>query len=194
MHSNTMLKLDKVPFYCTFCNFRCTATADLLHHVKQYKRHAEEVARTGITDQQTLLRQSTNPVDPNSLVEVTDMETSADDSDEEQYIHTHSHQRPIINNGQADSCISNVYVLPPTSSSTTFTTPLNNEGTTRNPTPHLRTISDPCTSQISIQSIPVLSSLPIVNLTSTVSFTGVYNNAAKNPKTIQVSRQIIVPQ
>lgn len=83
------VQLDRVPFYCTLCNFRCTATVDLLHHVKQYKRHVEEVARNGITDEQTVLRQSTNPVDPNSLVEVIDMETSADDQDEEK-IHHHA--------------------------------------------------------------------------------------------------------
>ncbi|KAH3825214.1 hypothetical protein DPMN_127088 [Dreissena polymorpha] len=102
----------------------------------------------GITDQPTVLRQSTNPVDPNSLVEVIDMETSAEDQDEEEYITTYSHQRPMINHVQPDSCMSNV--LPPTSSSLAFTTPINNVGTARNRTPHLSSISDPYTSQISI--------------------------------------------
>ncbi|KAH3884520.1 hypothetical protein DPMN_008502 [Dreissena polymorpha] len=102
------VQLDRVPFYCTLCNFRCTATVDLLHHVKQYKRHVEEVARNGITDEQTVLRQSTNPVDPNSLVEVIDMETSADDQDEEEYTTTLSYQRPMVNHGQSDSSMSNV--------------------------------------------------------------------------------------
>ncbi|KAH3783939.1 hypothetical protein DPMN_161889 [Dreissena polymorpha] len=188
------VQLDRVPFYCTLCNFRCTATVDLLHHVKQYKRHVEEVARNGITDEQTVLRQSTYPVDPNSLVEVIDMETSADDQDEEEYTTTLSYQRPMVNHGQSDSSMSNVYVLPPTSSSITFTPTIYNEGTARNPTPHLISIPDPCTSQISIQSMPALSSIPVVNLTSPVPFTGVYNNALKKTNTIPVSRQVIVPQ
>ena len=42
--------------------------------------------------------------------------------------------------------------------------------------------------------MPALSSIPVVNLTSPVPFTGVYNNALKKTNTIPVSRQVIVPQ
>ncbi|KAH3698132.1 hypothetical protein DPMN_085651 [Dreissena polymorpha] len=99
---NHHVQFDIVPFYCTLCNFRCRATVHFLHHVKQYKRKIEEVAGMGVTDQLTVFRQITNPLDPNTLVEVIEMETSADDKDEEVYINTHAHQRPMVNHVHAD--------------------------------------------------------------------------------------------
>ena len=75
--------MDRIPYVCSLCNFRCQDKATLLNHVTQYQRHRTEVSRLGITDQSTVLQKSQNPVDPNTFMYALDgnlayLETTSD--------------------------------------------------------------------------------------------------------------------
>ena len=64
--------MDRIPYVCSLCNFRCTDKATLLNHVTQYQRHRTEVLRLGITDQSTVLQKSQNPIDPHTFMYAVD--------------------------------------------------------------------------------------------------------------------------
>ena len=53
---------------CDLCNFRCTEKKELFLHLECYKRHTDQVARTGIKDLSGLLRKSDNPIDLNEYM------------------------------------------------------------------------------------------------------------------------------
>ena len=77
--------LDSVPFMCDLCNFRCTEKKELFLHLECYKRHTDQVARTGIKDLSGLLRKSDNPIDLNEYMVDLDAprrNPSAEESDQ----------------------------------------------------------------------------------------------------------------
>lgn len=62
------ISLDRAPFGCRMCNFRCTEKEDLASHVEYYARHKEEAKRIGGNRSKALLTQSTNPIHPHTLI------------------------------------------------------------------------------------------------------------------------------
>lgn len=68
------VSMDRVPYSCGLCNFRCTERVDLVKHLTQYKRHVEETRRPGvIIDYNTMLQRSENPVDLDLYMEDLDV-------------------------------------------------------------------------------------------------------------------------
>ncbi|KAH3887588.1 hypothetical protein DPMN_011606 [Dreissena polymorpha] len=45
--TSCVITADRVPFYCTLCNFRCQDAAMLKSHIRRYKRHQREEAMAG---------------------------------------------------------------------------------------------------------------------------------------------------
>ena len=68
------VSLDRVPYSCSLCNFRCTEKKDLHGHLERYARHVEEMSRTGITDLTQVLNQSPNPIQVEELMVDLDTE------------------------------------------------------------------------------------------------------------------------
>ncbi|KAH3693957.1 hypothetical protein DPMN_081396 [Dreissena polymorpha] len=63
--------LDRVPFSCSICSFRCNDNKTLVRHLKHYRRHVEEVtSRKGRISLDKVLQRSENPY----WVSKTDME------------------------------------------------------------------------------------------------------------------------
>ncbi|KAH3824624.1 hypothetical protein DPMN_126461 [Dreissena polymorpha] len=53
---------DRVPFYCTLCNFRCQDAATLKSHIQRYKRHQREEAMAGGKHYLTWLQKAEYPI------------------------------------------------------------------------------------------------------------------------------------
>ena len=62
------IPMDRVPFSCSLCNFRCIEKAELLQHVTGYQRHKEELKRCKVTDQAAVLHRSTNPMNVEEMM------------------------------------------------------------------------------------------------------------------------------
>jgi len=76
------LPLDKVPYYCTLCLFRCTEWATLVHHVTKYSRHTQLAKAQTILDHTPFLIQSKKPetIDERYMVPVTEEDAEAQNS------------------------------------------------------------------------------------------------------------------
>jgi len=55
------IPLDRVPYYCTLCNFRCQEAKTLEDHLTDYEPHVKEEARIGSPDYSRILKYSDNP-------------------------------------------------------------------------------------------------------------------------------------
>ncbi|KAH3701642.1 hypothetical protein DPMN_076632 [Dreissena polymorpha] len=44
--------MDRVPFSCSLCNFRCLEQHELMDHVRKYRRHIDEASKLGVTIRQ----------------------------------------------------------------------------------------------------------------------------------------------
>ena len=55
------LALEKVPFYCKLCLFRCQRKDQLVTHVTKYKRHVDMAAKSNIIDHSPCLVQNAKP-------------------------------------------------------------------------------------------------------------------------------------
>ncbi|XP_052230857.1 uncharacterized protein LOC127844547 isoform X2 [Dreissena polymorpha] len=53
--------MDRAPFYCTLCEFRCQNTRALLKHITQYSGHVSEEQRLGKPDYTQVLRRAKHP-------------------------------------------------------------------------------------------------------------------------------------
>ncbi len=56
------VSMDRVPYSCSLCNFRCQDTTDLLNHTRRYKRHVEEVKRNPGIPLSRALNKAEDPV------------------------------------------------------------------------------------------------------------------------------------
>ncbi|KAH3693583.1 hypothetical protein DPMN_081017 [Dreissena polymorpha] len=61
--------MDKVPFSCSLCNFRCLEQQELMDHVRKYRRHVDEARKHSVPDTTTLLNQAAQPIAINNYVE-----------------------------------------------------------------------------------------------------------------------------
>ena len=66
------IPMDRVPFSCSLCNFRCTDKATLVGHINQYQRHREEAAKLGVSNLSQILNRSSNPIDASTLISAVD--------------------------------------------------------------------------------------------------------------------------
>ena len=64
--------MDRVPYACSLCNFRCMRSGDLSEHVYTYERHREEMKRLKVVDHTTVLHRSDRPVIMDSYMELAD--------------------------------------------------------------------------------------------------------------------------
>ena len=62
------IPMDRVPFSCSLCNFRCMDKATLIGHINQYQRHREEAAKLGVSNLSQVLNRSSNPIDASTLI------------------------------------------------------------------------------------------------------------------------------
>ncbi|XP_052230854.1 uncharacterized protein LOC127844546 isoform X2 [Dreissena polymorpha] len=53
--------MDRAPYYCTLCEFRCQNKSALLKHITQYSRHVSEEQRLGKPDYTQVLRRAKHP-------------------------------------------------------------------------------------------------------------------------------------
>ncbi|KAH3827644.1 hypothetical protein DPMN_129584 [Dreissena polymorpha] len=56
------IPLDRVPYHCTLCGFRCQDRATLDQHVTRYARHVAEERKLGPVNYAAVLRKSENPI------------------------------------------------------------------------------------------------------------------------------------
>ncbi|XP_052809357.1 zinc finger protein Pegasus-like [Mya arenaria] len=54
--------VERVPYFCQLCKFRCQDLQTLLDHTSKYKRHTEIVGKNGPCDLQRVLLKSLNPI------------------------------------------------------------------------------------------------------------------------------------
>ncbi|KAH3862104.1 hypothetical protein DPMN_025067 [Dreissena polymorpha] len=66
------VSLDRVPYSCSLCNFRCMEENELMNHVKKYQRHVKKVSKLGFPDSKILLNKAENPIDIQTLIEAVD--------------------------------------------------------------------------------------------------------------------------
>ncbi|KAH3887050.1 hypothetical protein DPMN_011063 [Dreissena polymorpha] len=53
--------MDRAPFFCTLCCFRCQDQQAFLKHLTQYTRHVTEEKRSGKPDYTKVLRRAKDP-------------------------------------------------------------------------------------------------------------------------------------
>ena len=58
----THIPMDRVPFYCTLCSFRCEDRETLVAHIKKYRRHRDEEIKSGTPDYTQILKRAANPI------------------------------------------------------------------------------------------------------------------------------------
>jgi hypothetical protein len=56
------IPMDRVPFSCSLCYFRCTDKKTLVNHLNSYQMHKDEVLRSGVTNLASVLNRAENPV------------------------------------------------------------------------------------------------------------------------------------
>ena len=71
------IPFDQVPFACSLCNFRCLEARELAHHVAHYDRHQREVSSTGVSDPNSILYRSSQPIDIDQYIQVVKEPPSA---------------------------------------------------------------------------------------------------------------------
>lgn len=62
------IPMDRVPFSCSLCNFRCTDKKTLVNHLNSYQRHKDEVLRSGVTNLASVLNRAENPVNAEAMI------------------------------------------------------------------------------------------------------------------------------
>ena len=58
----THIPLDRVPFHCSLCSFRCQDKDTLVAHIHKYKRHRDEEIRSGTPNYSAILKKAENPI------------------------------------------------------------------------------------------------------------------------------------
>lgn len=58
----THIPMDRAPFYCTLCSFRCQDRDTLAAHIKKYRRHRDEEVKSGTPDYTQVLKKAANPI------------------------------------------------------------------------------------------------------------------------------------
>ena len=71
--------MDRVPFSCSLCNFRCTDKKTLVSHLNNYQRHKEEVLRSGITDTSSVLSRAENPINVELMIHLVESRNEVPD-------------------------------------------------------------------------------------------------------------------
>lgn len=73
------VSVDRIPFRCSICNFRCVSANELFHHLTGYQRHVEEIQKRGPVDLKSSLHKSPNPVNVETLMEIDETVMLDDD-------------------------------------------------------------------------------------------------------------------